>query len=199
MKFNLIEKTVFSLAGIICLFCVVRDYSTSNDIFVTGVYGFMIGLPVVFLVGVYLLIKSVVSGTNSNSNYETKTVRNEPPTLFSQEPAQKCENSKIKKFSKCGYMTFAFVYAGIILFAFAGKLFLLGILFVPLILAVWLAAFVCAIYPIGMWISSLLSAPVKPQAVKNTQFTTEEAWGIIAYFAGLITGVLVLYNFFFNK
>ncbi|MBS4761067.1 MAG: hypothetical protein KHX03_10260 [Clostridium sp.] len=195
MKFNLIEKTVFSVIGVIYLFCWVRDYTISNDLFVTGIYGFIIGLPLVFLVGLYLLIKNVVCCHRTNA----KPVHNELANVFSSDSLQKNGNSLIKKFSKCGYLTFGFVFGGIILFAFIQKLFLLGILFVPLLLVVWLAAFVCAVFPIGMWIHSLLSAPLNCQSNENIRFSNDEAWGIIAYFVGLITFVLVLYNFFFNK
>lgn len=64
MKFNLIEKTAFSAVFIIFLFCVVRDYTVSHDFLITGVYGFIIGLPLVFICGLYVLIKTLVGSSD---------------------------------------------------------------------------------------------------------------------------------------
>lgn len=195
MKFNLIEKTAFSAVFIIFLFCVVRDYTVSHDFLITGVYGFIIGLPLVFICGLYVLIKTLVGSSDPVS----KSIPDKSENLYCAAPEKKYDNSLVKKFAKFGYLTCGFVFGGIILFASIQKLFLLGILFVPIMLVVWIAAFVCAVYPLGMCISYLLSTEPKPVSIEKTQFSTDEAWGIIAYFVGLITLVLVLYNFFFNK
>ena len=64
MKFNLIEKTAFSAVFIIFLFCVVRDYTVSHDFLITGVYGFIIGLPLVFICGLYVLVKTLVGSSD---------------------------------------------------------------------------------------------------------------------------------------
>lgn len=198
MKLNDKEKTIFIIIGILYLFFLLSDLGISHDILVTSVYGIIIGLPTAFVVGIYLIVKCTIVNSRSDAHkqssvHEYESLDNLPmhnnnslneliPTknfLYEKHPP-------LKIFAYCGYIACVLVLCAALLSPFIDKLFLLGILFVPLLLIIWIAACVFVVLPLGYIFFYISEQKNDTQNIQKEEFTGFEAGGIIAYFIGVI-------------